>query len=127
MRLRGRSWLTRCSTQDDHPYLHATVSYSRLGARVLHLLSRINSTPQTDLPYAEIESLDKEIMQWYDSSPEEVKVRDWTIEKRMASTPSYNLQRLQIWTYLRFNQVRQPHKRTSPPRDPPRHLVRTRR
>ena len=71
------------------------------------MVSRFSATSPRDIPYAEVEALDKEIMQWYDSTPEEVKVRDWAKE-RMVSTPSYNLQRLRIWTYLRFNQVRAP-------------------
>ena len=81
------------------------ISYSRLGARVSKMVSRFSATSPRDIPYAEVEALDKEIMQWYDSTPEEVKMRDWAKE-RMVSTPSYNLQRLRIWTYLRFNQVR---------------------
>lgn len=80
------------------------ISYSRLGARVSRLVSRFNASPR-DPPYLEVEGLDKEIIQWYESTPEEVKVQDWAKEKRMLATPSYNLQRLRIWTYLRFNQV----------------------
>lgn len=68
-----------------------------------------------DLPSVEVEALDKEIIQWYESTPEEVQVQDWAKEKRMVSTPSYNLQRLRIWTYLRFNQVSQAVVHLHPP------------
>ena len=101
--MRGKEVLT--ALQDGHPYLHAMISYSRLGVRVARLVSRFGTTSPRDIPYAEVEGLDKEIVQWYEGTPEEVKVRDWAKESRMASTPSYNLQRLRIWTYLRFNQV----------------------
>ena len=58
-----------------------------------------------ELRQEEIERLDQDIRQWYDTVPAEVRVLNWVKEKRMTSTPSYNLQRLRIWTYLRFNQV----------------------
>ena len=81
------------------------IAFSRLGARVSRLTSRFGGSTPRDMPYVEVEGLDKEIIQWYENTPEEVKVRDWAKEKRMVSTPSYNLQRLRIWTYLRFNHV----------------------
>lgn len=90
------------------------IAFSRLGARVSRLASRFGGSTPRDMRYVEVEGLDKEIIQWYENTPEEVKVRDWAKEKRMVSTPSYNLQRLRIWTYLRFNQV-SPSPHISPP------------
>jgi hypothetical protein len=58
-----------------------------------------------DVRSEELENVDQELLQWYEQIPEEVKVRNWDKEKHITSTPSYNLQRLRIWTYLRLNQV----------------------
>lgn len=84
----------------------AMITYSRLGAKVWRQVSHFEPVLARELREEEIERLDQEILHWYDSVPDEVKVRNWDKERHMASTPSYNLQRLRIWTYLRFNQVR---------------------
>lgn len=84
----------------------AMISYSRLGAKVFKLTSQLDSPrAREDFP-EDVEDLDREIIQWYEKIPDEVKIRDLGKDKRMSSTPSYNLQRLRIWTYLRVNQVR---------------------
>lgn len=82
------------------------ITYSRLGAKVWRHVSHFGPVLAQELRQEEIESLDKDILQWYETVPEEVKLRNWDKEKKMTSTPSYNLQRLRIWTYLRFNQIR---------------------
>lgn len=83
----------------------AMITYSRLGAKVWRQVSHFEPVLARELRQEETERLDQEILDWYDSVPDEVKVRNWDKERHMASTPSYNLQRLRIWTYLRFNQV----------------------
>lgn len=90
---------------DEHPYLVAMVSYSRLAAKVWRQVAHFGPILARELRHHDIEKLDQEILQWYEHVPEEVKLRNWDKEKQMASTPSYNLQRLRIWTYLRLNQV----------------------
>jgi len=82
------------------------IAYSRLGARVFKLTSHYGQPAAQEISTYEVNNLDREIVQWYEKAPEEVKIKDWSQEKRMVTTPSYNLRRLRIWTYLRFNQVR---------------------
>lgn len=83
------------------------ITYSRLGAKVWRQVSHFGPVLAREFGKAEIDTLDREILQWYESIPEEIKVRNWDKEKQITSTPSYNLQRLRIWTYLRLNQVSQ--------------------
>ncbi|KAF7534722.1 hypothetical protein G7Z17_g13319 [Cylindrodendrum hubeiense] len=66
-----------------------------------------------ELPFPDIENLDQEILGWYEIVPEEVKVRNWDKDKNMTSTPSHNLQRLRIWTYLRLNQRNEYHVKSA--------------
>lgn len=82
------------------------ITYSRIGAKVWRQVAHSGPVLAREQNREEIDRLDREILQWYETVPEEVKVRNWDKERQMTSTPSYNLQRLRIWTYLRFNQVR---------------------
>lgn len=82
------------------------ITYSRLGAKVWRQVSHSGPTLAREPRQEEIDNLDREILQWYESVPEEVKIQNWDKEKQITSTPSYNLQRLKIFTYLRLNQVR---------------------
>lgn len=91
--------------QEEYPFLVAMITYSRIGAKVWRQVSHFDAVLARELRQEEIDNLDGEILQWYETVPDEVKVRDWDKEKQMSSTPSYNLQRLRIWTYLRLNQV----------------------
>ncbi|RSL77537.1 hypothetical protein CEP51_008971 [Fusarium floridanum] len=91
---------------DEYPYLVAMITYSRIGAKVWRQVSHFGPVLARDLRSEELESVDQELLQWYEQIPEEVKVRNWDKEKQITSTPSYNLQRLRIWTYLRLNQMR---------------------
>ncbi|KAG5929144.1 hypothetical protein E4U42_006968 [Claviceps africana] len=91
---------------EEYPFLVAMITYSRIGARVWRQVSRFGPVLARELRHEEIDRLDGEILEWYETVPDEVKVRDWNKEKQMSSTPSYNLQRLRIWTYLRLNQIR---------------------
>jgi hypothetical protein len=90
---------------DEYPYLLAMITYSRLGAKVWKQVSHFGPVLARELSQQDIGNLDREIIDWWKSVPEEVRMENWDKEKRMTSTPSYNLQRLRIWTYLRFNQV----------------------
>ncbi|KAG5983818.1 hypothetical protein E4U55_007050 [Claviceps digitariae] len=91
---------------EEFPFLVAMITYSRVGAKVWRQVSHFGPVMARELRQEEIDNLDGEILQWYETVPDEVKVRDWDKEKQMSSTPSYNLQRLRIWTYLRLNQLR---------------------
>lgn len=81
------------------------ITYSRIGAKVWRQVAHFGPVLARDLRSGELENVDQELLQWYEQIPEEVKVRNWDKEKHITSTPSYNLQRLRIWTYLRLNQV----------------------
>jgi hypothetical protein len=66
-----------------------------------------------DLRQGDIEDLDRHIKQWYTEVPAEVQLDlpDWDTMPRHLQPPAhsqkdYNVQRLQIWTYLRLNQIR---------------------
>lgn len=82
------------------------ITYSRIGAKVWRQVNHFGPVLAHELGQEEIERLDQEILRWYETVPEEIRVHSWNKETLMTSTPSYNLQRLRIWTYLRFNQVR---------------------
>ncbi|KAG7105321.1 putative transcriptional regulatory protein like [Verticillium longisporum] len=91
---------------DEYPYLIAMITYSRLCAKVWRQVAHFGPILARELRQQDMEQLDQEILQWYERVPEEVKLRNWDKEKQMTATPSYNLQRLRIWTYLRLNQIR---------------------
>ncbi|GKU11160.1 unnamed protein product [Fusarium langsethiae] len=91
---------------EEYPYLVAMITYSRIGAKVWRQVAHFGPVLARDVRSEELESVDQELLQWYEQIPEEVKVRNWDKEKHITSTPSYNLQRLRIWTYLRLNQMR---------------------
>lgn len=82
------------------------ISYSRLSAKVWRQVSHFGPVLAREHRQQDLEQLDREIIQWYDRVPEEVKLARWDKEYPVISTPSYNLQRLRVWTYLRLNQVR---------------------
>ncbi|KID62180.1 Casein kinase II, regulatory subunit, partial [Metarhizium hybridum] len=96
----------RLPLPEEYPFLVAMITYSRLGAKVWRQVSHSGPTLAREPRQEEIDNLDREILQWYESVPEEVKIQNWDKEKQITSTPSYNLQRLKIFTYLRLNQIR---------------------
>ncbi|KAK7959228.1 uncharacterized protein PG986_004082, partial [Apiospora aurea] len=96
---------------DEHPFLHAMISYSRLGAKVWEYVRHFDRP--VDLRPAELEHLDAKIKQWYTNAPADAQLElpDWESMPRHfvpATAPErgYDLQRQQIWTYLRLNQMR---------------------
>ncbi|KAF5670582.1 transcriptional activator acu-15 [Fusarium heterosporum] len=97
---------TQLPFPEEYPYLVAMITYSRIGAKVWRQVAHFGPVLARDLRSEELENVDQELLQWYEQIPEEVKVRNWDKEKHITSTPSYNLQRLRIWTYLRLNQMR---------------------
>ncbi|QPG94319.1 hypothetical protein C2857_005689 [Epichloe festucae Fl1] len=91
---------------DEYPFLVAMITYSRIGAKVWRQVTHFGPVLAHEPRQEEIDNLDREILEWYEKVPDEVRVRNWDREKQITSTPSYNLQRLRIWTYLRLNQIR---------------------
>lgn len=90
------------------------ISYSRLSAKVWHLVRHFEPNMAMDLRQNDIEDLDRQIKQWYTEVPNEIQLplSDWEsmppeIQGAMhTQQKDYNVQRLQIWTYLRLNQIR---------------------
>ncbi|KOS19824.1 putative transcriptional regulatory protein [Escovopsis weberi] len=94
---------------DDAPYLVAMIKFSRLSAKVWRQVSHFGHVLARELRGEEIDRLDREIYAWYDSVPEDLKMRDWREIEGQEAAPvraSQRQQRLQIWTYLRSNQIR---------------------
>ncbi|KAM7215255.1 fungal-specific transcription factor domain containing protein [Rhypophila decipiens] len=92
---------------DDYPYLVAMISYSRLGAKIWKLVDYFEPALIRDLKPHDVEALDREILDWYETVPESIKVPSLDPEQiPMPSGPKYDLQRLQVWTRLRLNQIR---------------------
>ncbi|KAH6645082.1 hypothetical protein BKA67DRAFT_506752, partial [Truncatella angustata] len=98
---------------DQHPYLVAMISYSKLSAKVWRLVRHFEPNMAMDLRQNDIDDLDRQIKQWYTEVPAEVQLElaDWESMPPSIDTPTnsnvgYNIHRLQIWTYLRLNQIR---------------------
>lgn len=84
------------------------ITYSRLGAKIWKLVDYFEPALIRELKRSDFEALDREILDWYETVPEEIRVASLNREGPLVpipSSPSYNIQRLQIWTRLRLNQV----------------------
>ena len=95
--------------QDEYPYLVAMISYSKLAAKIWKLVDYFEPALIRELKAHDIEVLDRAILDWYDSVPESIKLA--SLDPEYIPVPSgpqheYDLQRLQVWTRLRLNQVR---------------------
>ncbi|KAI1100370.1 hypothetical protein F4804DRAFT_319194 [Jackrogersella minutella] len=98
---------------DSYPYLVAMITYSKLSARVWRLVRNFEPNTAVEVRPNDIEDLDRLIKQWYTEVPGETQLElaDWEALPRYLNPPvnsqkEYDIQRLQIWTYLRFNQIR---------------------
>jgi hypothetical protein len=81
------------------------ISYSRLGAKIWKLVDYFEPALIRELKRNDFEALDREILDWYETVPEEIKVTSLNREIPMPSGQAYDIQRLQIWTRLRLNQA----------------------
>ncbi|KAI1765010.1 hypothetical protein GGR53DRAFT_491773 [Hypoxylon sp. FL1150] len=97
---------------DSHPFLVAMINYSKLSARVWRLVRNFEPNAFEFRP-SDIEELDCSIKKWYTEVPPEnqLELADWEalptyINPTVHSQREYDIQRLQIWTYLRLNQIR---------------------
>ncbi|KAI2629966.1 hypothetical protein GGR54DRAFT_628365 [Hypoxylon sp. NC1633] len=98
---------------DSHPYLVAMINYSKLSARVWRLVRNFEPDTLLEAGPDGIEELDRQLKQWYTEVPRETQLElaDWEalpvyLNPPVHSQKEYDIQRLQIWTYLRFNQIR---------------------
>ncbi|KXJ88551.1 hypothetical protein Micbo1qcDRAFT_166604 [Microdochium bolleyi] len=98
---------------DNYPFLVCMIDYSRLSAQVWKMVRQFDGQLYTDQLPAEIEEIDQSIKKWYMKLPKETQLElsTWEALPRLMSPQltapkEYDLQRSQIWTYLRLNQLR---------------------
>ena len=88
------------------------ISYSKLAAKIWKLVDYFEPAVIRELKRSDFEELDRQILDWYDSIPDEIKAG--SIEDPIPSAPAYDLERLRIWTRLRLNQVWSPLPSSTP-------------
>ncbi|KAJ8130449.1 hypothetical protein O1611_g3183 [Lasiodiplodia mahajangana] len=98
---------------EQYPFLVMMITYSKLSGRVWRFVRHFDSGVTMDAPVDDIEDLDQAIKKWYSELPKEVQLAlsDWEDLPQYLSPPvnsqkEYDIQRLQIWTWLRYNQIR---------------------
>ncbi|KAI1353918.1 fungal-specific transcription factor domain-containing protein [Xylaria sp. FL0043] len=96
-----------------HPFLVMMMRYSKLSGKVWRFVRHFDPDVTMDAPVDDIEDLDQLIKKWYNELPKEVQLdlSDWEDLPQYLSPPvnsqkEYDIQRLQIWTWLRYNQIR---------------------
>ncbi|KAI1309192.1 fungal-specific transcription factor domain-containing protein [Xylaria venustula] len=96
-----------------YPFLVMMIRYSKLSGKVWRFVRHFDSEVTMDAPVDNIEDLDQLIKKWYNDLPKEVQLElsDWEDLPQYLSPPvnsqkEYDIQRLQIWTWLRYNQIR---------------------
>ena len=87
-------------------FLIAMIGYSRVAAKIWRLVDYFEPAVVRELKPRDFEELDREIMEWYDSIPEDIKMGPLDADNMtMPAGPLFDIQRLRIWTRLRLNQV----------------------
>jgi len=81
------------------------IGYSKLGAKIWKLVDYFEPAVVRELKPHDFEQLDREIMEWYKTVPEEIKTGPVDNDKMTLPSGPYDLQRSRIWTRLRLNQV----------------------
>ncbi|KAJ4287441.1 hypothetical protein N0V88_007714 [Collariella sp. IMI 366227] len=92
---------------EGYPFLVAMIGYSRLAAKIWRLVDYFEPAVIHELKPHDFDELDREIMTWYETVPEEI--RTGLLDGDTMAMPSghdFDLQRLRLWTRLRLNQVR---------------------
>ncbi|KAJ4419852.1 hypothetical protein N0V85_000830 [Neurospora sp. IMI 360204] len=88
---------------DDNPFLLAMITWSRLAAKTWKLVDYFEPAVIRELKPSDFEELDRKIINWYSSIPEEIQINS---PLEPLKKPIGDTQRLQIWTRLRLNQIR---------------------
>ncbi|KAI3392844.1 hypothetical protein diail_5050 [Diaporthe ilicicola] len=91
---------------DEFPYLKSMITFSKVGAKVWRLVDCFDPACFRDMRPYDFEMLDREILDWYDSVPEQIKIEGFGTQVPVPGTSTYDTDRLQIWTRLRLNQMR---------------------
>lgn len=96
-----------------YPFLVMMTTYSKLSGKVWRFVRHFDSGANMDAPVEDIDELDQLIKTWYTDLPKEVHMAltDWEDLPQYLSPPvnsqkEYDVQRLQIWTWLRYSQIR---------------------
>lgn len=97
--------LTGALLQDDYPYLTSLIAFAKLSSEVWRLVDYFDSVLIRDLKREDFERLDREILEWYETVPESIRINSLGSHIPVPGTSTYNIERLQIWTRLRLNQV----------------------
>ncbi|KAL2175067.1 uncharacterized protein P884DRAFT_207288 [Thermothelomyces heterothallicus CBS 202.75] len=91
---------------EGYPFLVAMIGHAKLGAKIWRLVDYFEPAIVRELKPRDFEELDREIMDWYESVPEEVRTGPLDVDKMPVPSGPYDIQRFRIWTRLRLNQVR---------------------
>lgn len=81
------------------------ITFSRLCAKVWKLVDCYDPIYLNEMHASDFEELDQEILDWYESVPEEIKIDGLNTQIPIPGTSTYDNDRHQIWTRLRLNQV----------------------
>ncbi|KAK4186395.1 putative fungal-specific transcription factor [Podospora australis] len=91
---------------DEYPFLVAMIGYSKLGAKIWGLVDCFEPAVIRELKAHNFENLEREIWEWYQTVPQEIKTDPADDRIDMPASPADTLQRVRIWTRLRLNQIR---------------------
>ncbi|KAK4155608.1 protein STB5 [Chaetomidium leptoderma] len=91
---------------DGYPFIVAMIGYAKLGAKIWRLVDSFEPAVIWELKLHNFEVLDRDIMEWYESVPEEIRSGPLDVDKMPVPSGPYDVQRARIWTRLRLNQVR---------------------
>lgn len=81
------------------------IRFSKLSSNVWRLVDYFDSVLIRDLKREDFEVLDREILDWYETVPDSIRINNLGNHIPVPGTPTYDVERLQIWTRLRLNQV----------------------
>lgn len=81
------------------------INFAKLSSEIWKLVDYFDSMLIRDLKRDDFVRLDQEILDWYETVPEQIRIRSLGDLIPVPGTPTYNTDRLQIWTRLRLNQV----------------------
>lgn len=92
--------------QDGHPYLTCLIAFAKISSKIWRLVDYFDSVLIRDLKREDFESLDRDILEWYETVPESIRIDGLSGDHiPVPGSSTYNIERLQIWTRLRLNQV----------------------
>ncbi|KAI0147360.1 fungal-specific transcription factor domain-containing protein [Xylariaceae sp. FL1272] len=98
---------------DNYPFMETMVTYARLSSQVWRVVRAYDFNTPLESPGDDIDMLDQRIKKWYSDLPviAQLEMAGWEDLPQFLNPPStsrkdYDLQRLQIWSWLRLNQIR---------------------